>query len=258
MLRQLREKSESTYNRRTILRTSAALAAVGVAGTAPTGAQSDEDLPVSIEMFVEEEYITITNTGDEDLDLTGYSVNFEAEDDDYNQIRQLSGEVVIAPGDTITVPTGAREVTTGTIVELDDPYTGEVLRNDGSDVIALIDPNGNERARSDDEETDDTSDTDDSDESDTTEETDDTSDDEGDGDEDDTSDDEETDDSDESDTESGDTDEDAPDEDATDDTGADEAEDDDEPTEGTTDTDDSESSSESGETDDTSDDCPKR
>lgn len=139
------EKSETnSISRRTILRSSAVLAAVGVAGTAPTGAQSGEGLPLSIEIFAEDEYITITNDGEEDVDLTGYSINFEAPEDDYDQIRALSGEVVLSPGNTITVPTGTTsEVSTGTIVELQDPYETEVLNNEEPDDVAILDEQGN-------------------------------------------------------------------------------------------------------------------
>lgn len=154
MAKRYRENSETnTYNRRTILTRGATFAALGVAGTAPAAAQSDEQIEqLRISVYPEEEFIVIVNTGEEDIDLTGYSINFEAEDDDYNQIRQLSGEVVISSeGGRIVVSTGAREVDQSDIVELDRPYTGEILRNDGSDVVALLDRDGNEVARSDEE-----------------------------------------------------------------------------------------------------------
>lgn len=139
----------NTISRRTILRTGATLAALGVAGTTPTGAQSGEQLPLEIEIYAEDEYIVITNTGDEAVDLTGYSVNFEAPMDDYDQSQALAGEVVIEAGDSITVPTGAREVVTGTIVELEEPYDGEVLNNENPDVVAIFDEQGNVVATSD-------------------------------------------------------------------------------------------------------------
>ena len=139
----------NTISRRTILRTGATLAALGVAGTTPTGAQSGKQLPLEIEIYAEDEYIVITNTGDEAVDLTGYSVNFEAPMDDYDQSRALAGEVVIEAGDSITVPTGAREVVTGTIVELEEPYDGEVLNNENPDIVAVFDEQGNVVATSD-------------------------------------------------------------------------------------------------------------
>lgn len=134
----------SHLSRRTVLKTAGVLAVGGVSATGVGAAQQDYDLRIT--QYPEEEYVVIANVGDSDADITGYSINFEAEDDDYNQVRELAGEVVIATGDSITVPTGAREVTADNIVELADPYEGEVLNNDGSDVVALLDPDGNEVA----------------------------------------------------------------------------------------------------------------
>lgn len=57
-------------------------------------------------------------------------------------MRELAGEVVLAAGESITVPTGAREVDADNIVELADPYDDEVLNNDGSDVVTLLDTDG--------------------------------------------------------------------------------------------------------------------
>ena len=134
-------KEHSRFSRRTVLKASSILATGGVAATGLGSAQQHSRL--EIKQYPVEEYVVITNVDPElEADITGYSINFEAEDDDYNQIRELAGEVVIAAGESITVPTGAREVEADNIVELADPYDGEVLNNDGSDVVTLLDTNG--------------------------------------------------------------------------------------------------------------------
>ena len=104
---------------------------------------AQEDLPLEIEQFEEEEYVVIRNVGDEEVDITGYSINFEAgEDSQVDQIRQLEGEVIIGPDEEVTVATG-EETTTDTDIELADPYDGFVLNNENLDVVALLDENEN-------------------------------------------------------------------------------------------------------------------
>lgn len=136
------DKTIATMNRRTILKTTGTIVLAGFATSGHTIAQTD--LPVEISQNAEEEYITITNTGDEEVDLTGYQINFEAgEDSNVNQIRELSGEVLIPAGEDILVPTGSNEISGDNIGELVDPYQTEVLNNENPDVVALLDPDGN-------------------------------------------------------------------------------------------------------------------
>lgn len=87
--------------------------------------------------------LVIRNVGDEEVDITGYSINFEAgEDSNVDQIRELAGEVIIGPGEEVTVATG-EETTIDADVELADPYDGFVLNNEDPDVVALLDENQN-------------------------------------------------------------------------------------------------------------------
>ena len=136
------DRPTTTTNRRTILKTTGTIVLAGLATSGQAMAQTD--LPVEISQNAEEEYVTITNTGDEEVDLTGYQINFEAgEDSNVNQIRELSGEVLIPAGEDILVPTGINEISGGNIVELVDPYQTEVLNNENPDVVALLDPDEN-------------------------------------------------------------------------------------------------------------------
>ena len=130
-----------THTRRTILKVGGTLALAGFITPAATVAQTD--LPIEIEQFPEEEYVVLRNVGDEDVDLTGYGLTFEDEESSQvDQVRQLSGDVVIGPGEEVSVATGD-ETTVDTDVTLADPYDGFVLNNDGTDVISLVDPDGN-------------------------------------------------------------------------------------------------------------------
>lgn len=129
----------TTMNRRTILKTTGSIALAGLAAGGHATAQTD--LPVDISQNPEAEFITITNTGDEDLDLTGYRINFDAEGGN-DQIREIAGDVVIPAGGEITIATGA-QTTVDTDYELTEPYDGYVLNNDGTDRMELLDPEGN-------------------------------------------------------------------------------------------------------------------
>ena len=126
-------------NRRTILKITGSIALTGLAAGGHATAQTD--LSVEISQNPEEEFVTITNTGDEDLDLTGYRINFDAEGGN-DQIREIAGDVVIPAGDEITIATGG-QTTVDTDHELTDPYDGYVLNDDGTDLVALLDPEGN-------------------------------------------------------------------------------------------------------------------
>lgn len=141
-------KSEGrNATRRTVLKTGLAVsaAAVGISSSGIGLAQSEMDL--SLEVDAEAETVTITNNGESEVDLTGYQINFEAgTDSEVNQIRTLSGEVVIGAGESVTVAAGGGE---SGDVSLEDPYEGEVLNNENPDVVALLSPEDEEVARSD-------------------------------------------------------------------------------------------------------------
>lgn len=133
--------------RRTVLKMGLAVsaAAVGVSATNPGMAQSEMDLTLDIN--AEAETVTITNNGDSSVDLTDYQMNFEAgEDSEVDQIRTLAGEVIVEADESVTVATGAGEEGD---VSLEDPYDGEVLNNEESDVVALLSPDGTIVATSD-------------------------------------------------------------------------------------------------------------
>ena len=135
------DQKMSNPTRRTVLKAGGAAAIAGLLSPGHTIAQ--EDLPLEIEQNAEDEYVIIRNVGDEEVDITGYSINFEAgEDSNVDQIRELDGEVVIGPGEEVTVATG-EQTTIDVDVELADPYEGFVLNNEDPDVVALLDEDEN-------------------------------------------------------------------------------------------------------------------
>lgn len=92
---------------------------------------------ITIDVNAEDEYVVINNTGDSAVDLTGYGLNFEASNEDTDQIRRFEGEVSIESGGSIVVPTGVQEVPNAD-VRLQDPYNSPKLNNENPDVVELV------------------------------------------------------------------------------------------------------------------------
>lgn len=141
-------------SRRTVLKATGLLAVAGLgSGTSiaqtedesESGGDSDTDVTIEIEQFPEEEYIVLRNVGDSDVDLEGYSLNFDAEGGN-DQVEQIAGSPDVPAGQEASVATGDQTMVE-TDYELVEPYNGSVLANDESDVVALLDPDGNEVAR---------------------------------------------------------------------------------------------------------------
>lgn len=130
----------TSYSRRTVLKAGSTIAIAGLLSPGAVVAQTD--LPLEIEQTAKDEYVVIRNVGDEEVDITGYQINFEAgEGSNVDQIRELDGEVIIGPGEEILVPTGGLAVLNGDAF-LKDPYETEVLNNEEPDVVALLTPSG--------------------------------------------------------------------------------------------------------------------
>ena len=144
-----KEHDTTGTNRRTLLKVGAltSLAAIS-GGVGMTSAQSDTEESLVIEVYPEEEYVAIRKTGESEgeVDLSGYSLNFDAEGGN-DQIRELAEDVVLGPGEGVSVGTGSA-TQAEVYMTVVDPYDGNVLADDGSDVVALLDPEGNEVARS--------------------------------------------------------------------------------------------------------------
>lgn len=100
----------------------------------------------------EYEFVVFGNDGSETYDASGYWVDFEYGNDDVDQRRQLPEGSTIDPGMYLYVATGAvddEKINPGdnNFVEFD--YDHDVIANDDSDVIALLDADGTVVASSD-------------------------------------------------------------------------------------------------------------
>jgi hypothetical protein len=121
--------------RRSVLGAVATLATVG-AGASQVIAR--ESLPIEVtEVASEEEYVVFENTEIDDVDVSGHVVAFEYGNPDTDQRRKLPDETVIGGGQSLIVATGAKEVP---IADVTLDYEGEVLNNDGNDIVSLLTP----------------------------------------------------------------------------------------------------------------------
>ncbi len=94
----------------------------------------EESVPIEIaKVEPEAEFVTFENTEMEDVDVSGYVVEFEYDNDGTDQRRTLPEGTVIGGGQSLIVATGAKEVPEAD-VKLD--YDGDVLNNDDTDVVA--------------------------------------------------------------------------------------------------------------------------
>ncbi|MGA9400706.1 hypothetical protein [Haladaptatus sp.] len=121
--------------RRNVLGAVATLAAVSAGATQVIGKNG---LPIELtQVASEEEFVVFENTSMDDVDVSGYVVAFEYGNPDTDQRRTLPDDTVIGNGQSFIVATGAKRVPEAD-VKFD--YEGEVLNNDGEDVVALLTP----------------------------------------------------------------------------------------------------------------------
>lgn len=153
--------------RRSVLGAIGAVATVGIGATQVIGA----DMPsIKIDINAEAEYVTLTNTGDSEADLSNYRIDLEYSDQT-TQDQPLEDNTVIPAGDSIRVGTGSK---TEGDVDQDLGYDKAMLNNENPDVVALLNTDGDVVAKSNDSSTDETTteeeDTNDSSDETTTEE----------------------------------------------------------------------------------------
>lgn len=110
-------------------------AALGVAGGGTVLASEHSTVLVFREVNPGQEYVIIGNTGESEIDLSGYWMEFEL-GQQVSQARQFPEGTTIEAGGTLKVASGA--VSVEDAVSLG--YTGEVMRNDGSDTMAVLAP----------------------------------------------------------------------------------------------------------------------
>lgn len=127
------------HTKRTFLKGIATTLAVGASAPTVLG-QSDTSIECA-EVAVEAEYVVFRNTGDSEVDVSGYEVAFEYGNDGTNQRRELPDNTTIEAGGELTVASGYKPVDDADVTF---DYDGGVLNDDGNDVVALLDPDGND------------------------------------------------------------------------------------------------------------------
>lgn len=116
---------------------------VGAAGAGHVlGAPQD----IEIEVFPGSEYVVLHNTGDEEVDLSGYMINFEY-GQQVDQTYTFDDGTSVGANGSLVVRTGADpsegfEPAPTTGVSAGYEADGQVLNDDGSDEVALLDPDG--------------------------------------------------------------------------------------------------------------------
>ncbi len=123
-------------------------ATLGIAGlgAGSTVIASDHSGLAFAEVNAEDEYVVLKNFTEGEFDLTGYVIDFEANGEN-EQDRSFPDGTVIGAGETLTVATGYKDVD----ADVDFGSDGGLIRDDGSDVISILAPDGEEILRSDDE-----------------------------------------------------------------------------------------------------------
>ncbi|QLG27375.1 lamin tail domain-containing protein [Halorarum halophilum] len=127
------------HTKRTFLKGIATTLAVGASATTVLG-QSNKSIECA-EVAVEAEYVVFRNTGDSEVDVSGYEVAFEYGNDGTNQRRALPKDTTIEAGGELKVASGYKPVDDADVTF---DYDGGVLNDDGNDVVALLDPDGND------------------------------------------------------------------------------------------------------------------
>lgn len=124
------------FTRRSVV-AGAGAAAAGVLGVGTQVTASEHDVPVVIEaVSPEEDLIVLRNTGDEDVDLSGYVIDWEYENDNVDQSDSLPEGTALPTGAALRIAGGYYDVA----ADVDFGYEAGRINNDYTDVIALQTP----------------------------------------------------------------------------------------------------------------------
>lgn len=137
----------STHRRHVLVGTGAVLFGAASIGTG-TG-QTNVSIAI-VEVNEREDTVVLENTGDEDLDLGGYRMDWEY-NDDQDQTDSFDDDVTIAAGERLVVWTGFQSTEIADVeadVQIADHGNGRI-NDDDPDVIALLSPDGEVVATSD-------------------------------------------------------------------------------------------------------------
>lgn len=136
--------------RQTILGGAALMSTAGLG----ISVSAQEDSPfLFVDVNAERESVTIKNVSSEEIDVSEYGINFEVGQNE-DQIRRFSEgtwsqeDTVLSATETLTIATGARDVQDADVTF---NYTRGEIRNDGSDVVGIVNPDSELLIRSDDD-----------------------------------------------------------------------------------------------------------
>lgn len=114
----------------------AVTATMSVSAGSPALSSEHSNALVFREINPEDEWVIIENTGSSAVDLSGYYMEFEFRQQ-VSQTRRFPRGTAIESGETLKVASGAEEVGDADVTF---DYEGAVINNDGSDILAIFEP----------------------------------------------------------------------------------------------------------------------
>ncbi|WP_231185310.1 lamin tail domain-containing protein [Haladaptatus sp. DYF46] len=135
------------HTRRKVLTGIGATLAIGVGAPQAFGQESDTPEFQVLEVSSTGEYIVFVNMTTAEVDLSGWTVDFEYGSDGSGEKGTIPSGTSVQARDTIKIASGAGETPDDGVV-VEDPFDEKVIDTDGNDVIALLDSDGNEVANS--------------------------------------------------------------------------------------------------------------
>lgn len=136
-----------TTNRRNFI-TGAGFVIAGTVGFGTVLADEHEVPIVIAEVNAENETVVLENTGETDVDISGYVIDWE-HNDNKNQTDSLPEETTVAAGEKLTIASGYTDAQSDVTYDYDNGR----INNEDPDVIALLTASEEVVATSDDEAT---------------------------------------------------------------------------------------------------------
>ncbi|KZN25580.1 hypothetical protein A4G99_03680 [Haladaptatus sp. R4] len=136
--------------RRTVLAGIGATLAIGGGATQAFGQQDGTPAFKVLNVSATEDTITFYNDSSGSVDLSGWTVDFEYGNDSVDQTGTIPSGTTVGSGGIIKIASGAVSVDDADVV-VQPSFDERVIERNRSDVIALLDSNGNEVANSEDD-----------------------------------------------------------------------------------------------------------
>lgn len=136
--------------RRTVLAGIGSTLAIGGGATQAFGQQDGTPAFEVLNVSATEDTITFYNDSSGTVDLSGWTVDFEYGNDNVDQTGTIPSGTTVGSGGIIKIASGAVSVDDADVV-VQPPFDERVIERNRSDVIALLDSNGNEVANSEDD-----------------------------------------------------------------------------------------------------------